>query len=164
MHTEVEILVCPQCRAELAHTIRHNGFKAASTSIGPPLLRCTSCDTLVYTDQKEWDQQNTLQKSWFVISRTMWLIAGSFFICGGAAGFLKLIAVHRGWIDEAKSMTFMAAAYGTGTLILATVFFRNSLAEIRESLIRSRSEEARAMWREAHPLPAFTDVVAAPDD
>jgi len=164
MHTEVDILSCPTCGAEVGHTIRHNGFKAAATSIGPPLLRCTSCDTLVRSGQKEWEQQNAASKAWFFISRTAWLIAGSFFVCGGIAGVLNLIAVDRKWIDDANSTTFILSTDGFCTLLLSAIVLRNSLAEIRASLKRSQSDEARNMWREANPLPTATEFVTDAND
>ncbi|NQV26092.1 MAG: hypothetical protein HQ518_17170 [Rhodopirellula sp.] len=157
MHSEIEILLCPRCGTEISHTIRHNGFKAASTSIGPPILKCPSCETFSLTGQKEWDQQNSLQKIWFWLSRLLWLIVGSFVICGGAAGVLKMLALHQGWITSQQSIPFAITCYVIGTVLLSAVVIRNSLTEINDSIVRSQSDESRAMWTAANPLPNFQE-------
>jgi hypothetical protein len=158
MHTEVERLCCPECGKEVDHTISHNGFQAGSTSIGPPLIKCPSCETLVYTGKREWDQQNVARKAWFVLSRGMWLVVGSIFVCGGAAGILQIVAVERDWIEDHQSTTFAITCYGVGTLFLSAVVIRNALDEIRTSLQRSQSDEARAMWTDANTLGDFAEV------
>ena len=158
MHTEVERLCCPECGTEVDHTISHNGFQAASTSIGPPLIKCPSCETLVYTGKREWDQQNVARKAWFVLSRGMWLVVGSIVVCGGATGVLQMVALERHWIEHHQSTTFATTCFGVGTLLLSAVVIRNALAEIRTSLQRSQSEEARAMWTDANKLVDFSEV------
>lgn len=164
MQTEVELIRCPNCGHELGHTARHDGFKAGATSIGPPLLRCPSCGILVDTEQKEWDQHTTIQKAWFMLSRVLWLAFASFFICGGTAEIIKAIALWQEWVYPSGVTTLWFASYGVCTLLLAALFIRNAVAEIRTSLNRSDSEEARSMWREANALQPFDDSSARSTD
>jgi hypothetical protein len=152
MHTYVEIVVCQHCGAEVDHMVWQNGIQSGSTTIGPPLRRCPTCESLMLTGLKEWDQQKPLQKFWFLLTRLMWLVAGSIVVCGTFSGLLRMIALSQKWISEGQSNVFLITTFCVSTVLLSIVFTRKSLSEIRESKERSRSPEARAMWTEAYPL------------
>ena len=136
MQTEVIILRCPECETEVGHTVYHNGFRAAATSIGPSIIECPQCAFQVETGQKEWGQFGLLRKSWYVISRVFWLFVASIFVCGGFAALFNRLALDQGWIVKEQSNLLMLKTYIIATLVLSCLFIRRSWKEIHDSLQR----------------------------
>ncbi len=136
MQTIVDVLLCPDCGSQVLHTVSYNGFRAASTSIGPPRVPCPSCSVPVSTGLKEWDEHHFLEKVRFVLSRLFWLMVGSVVVAGAGAMVLKLFALEFVWIDERDGDPFFWVCFSIGAVIITAMVLRNSLREVNES--RSR--------------------------
>lgn len=163
MHTQVEILACFECGAEVDCTVRHNGFQAGSTSIGPPLFDCPRCSASVATGRKEWSQKNAIQKTVFVLGRLAWLAAGSGFVAGGLTGILRVMALQWNWIRPEQEVVFALVCFAVGTVLLSGIVVRNMVNEIRESVQRAASLESRERFTRANPFPGlFREAAADP--
>jgi hypothetical protein len=141
MQTDVENLVCPNCGTTVGQTIRHGGFRAGGTSIGPSAMACPGCDILVYTGQSEWNEKGLIQKSLFIVHRLLWMIVGSIFLAGVFAGFFGWFAVTVHLITPAQQDLCTVAAFFVGALLVSAILIRNAFKEIRDSCNRTASAE-----------------------
>jgi hypothetical protein len=140
--TEIENLYCPECGVTVRQSIRHQGFRAGGTSIGPSTIPCPACGTVVKTGDSEWDEKGLFQKSWFFLSCIAWWIAGSLFVGGAFACVVGWCAVESRLIAKSQEALCIAIAFVGGILFLGTILMRNALWEIRESRKRSKAAAA----------------------
>lgn len=138
MQTEIVIISCPVCGATVDHAVRHNGFQAGGTSIGPSVIACPECGTWVGTNQSEWVEKSFLQRAWFVLQRLVWLIIGSVVVGGGMAIVTGTVAVESHWIDKSQQGTCVLTAFCAVSMLISAILVRNARREIRNSLERTR--------------------------
>ncbi len=55
---------CPKCKASFGHT---SGITRKLYALGPPVIKCKSCGTLIHTGAKEWPDLRRGEKTslWF---------------------------------------------------------------------------------------------------
>lgn len=97
----------------------------------------------------------TIRRAWYVLSRFLWLMAGSFFLGGGFACIACFIALECDWIQPEQETRYMILFYFIGTIALGALLLRNAVAEIRASQHRSMSPEHREQLVAAYPFPGF---------
>jgi hypothetical protein len=137
VHTQIQIVLCPQCGAKVAEAIFHDGFRSGSTTIGPAWVPCGGCGCPILTGQTEWDDKSFVQRLWFVIQRAIWLLISSLVFAGTPAFIIGAIATEHWHLDRAHENRWRLRTYGVGTAILGCVFFYNAAKEIRESRRRT---------------------------
>ncbi len=142
VHTEVEAVYCPECGAKFSETVRHDGFRAGSTSIGPAALPCRQCGCLIVTGQSEWDDKTFAQQVWFVMQRTAWMLGSSLVFASVVAYIVASIATEYWNFDRAHEQSWQLKTFCVGTFFVAVVFFRNAAREIRESRRRKQAIES----------------------
>lgn len=137
MNTEIQNICCPSCGATVIQTVRHNGFQAGGTSIGPSSIPCPHCATWVLSGQSEWNEMGVLQKSWFVLTRLAWIGIGCIVIGG-------LISLMAGWAivetrfaPPAERSHWVVAVFVLNSLLISGIMIRNMRREISDSQLRS---------------------------
>jgi hypothetical protein len=142
MQTEVQNIVCPHCGVVVSQIVRHNGFQAGGTSIGPSAIRCPGCGSWVGTGTSEWDEKGFFQKSWFLLTRLLWFVVGSVVVAGFLGAMIGWAAVEARVVGPGLRIHCTLAAYIVISLLIAWIMARNTLREIRDS--RRRVAEAKA--------------------
>lgn len=136
MHTEVTIQRCPECDFEVSHTVRHSGFAAGGTSIGPSSINCPGCGAVLETNTSEWDEKGLVPKMWFVFTRLIWWIVSSLTFGACSALILAKAAVEFEFADASQEERIGIVAFSSIAFLLAVLFVRKAYQEIRDSLER----------------------------
>ena len=144
MGPQVQVLRCPECDAFLREIVRHSGFQAGGTSIGPAVIACPDCNECIDTGQSEWCEKNWFRKFTFLLHRFLWFVVASILVAGAFAVVVSSIAEHLRWIPPKQNDQCAIVAFAFGTLCMATAFLLRIQKEIRESHERVASELSRS--------------------
>jgi hypothetical protein len=145
MHTEIQVLRCPDCGAKVSEVVRHGGFRAGGSSIGPSTIHCAGCGAALLTGQSEWGEKTILQQSWYIVQRVIWLIVASLLLVAPVVAIGVWAAVNNRFLDPSQQGLAIGAGYTIGTAIVGIILFRNAAKEIRESRQRTSNIEAASV-------------------
>jgi hypothetical protein len=141
MHTEITILKCSLCGAEVDRVVKHDGFRVDGSSLGPASAACKHCETPYDTGKSEWADKTMAQKTAFILGRVLWT-------CLSAVMFslfslvLVWILVATGLIPEERFDLGCVVAVGVTVFVIGWRLVRHTTAEIEASLARTAAKES----------------------
>lgn len=133
MYYTYVVAPCPKCKKTLFFKIIKIMWLIRVTSgLGPNFIICSSCNTKIMTNTKEWRQMSLTEKAWYIILSIFY---------GVIIGFMSLISI--GVMAE----KILGHALSTGTLELFVVapitliVFLIQMIRIKASLERTESNK-----------------------
>ena len=140
MSTVITVLRCPECGAAVRESVNINGFRAASTTIGPPTMLCPACGCELITGLSEWADKSPVERAWFFVRLALWSTVSGLVVAGGGGAILAFVLIGCGVIDEGQYEACSLVFLCLGSSLLAGMLVRNARCEIRQSLARSRGD------------------------
>jgi hypothetical protein len=125
--------------------VRHNGFQAAATSIGPRLIPCPGCNLEIVSGQSEWNEKSLFGKSSFLFGRFVWWIVGSLFLALPLSVIFVWIGEGLEQMDPLEKNANIAKTFVMFSFLLGVVLIRNIFWEIRESRKRTADANVRVV-------------------